>query len=84
MPQEMRSRFWYVLLERPDLAQQLLVRKKGRALRELEGAVAVQHGIHILWHTQCVGGGGGVWLLVQVVAELGIGCEGVCVFGKLK
>lgn len=25
MPQEMRSRFWYVLLERPDLAQQLLV-----------------------------------------------------------
>lgn len=26
MPQEMRSRFWYVLLERPDLAQQLMVR----------------------------------------------------------
>jgi hypothetical protein len=25
MPQEMRSRFWYVLLERPDLAGQLLV-----------------------------------------------------------
>jgi hypothetical protein len=25
MPQEMRSRFWYVLLERPELAQQLLV-----------------------------------------------------------
>jgi hypothetical protein len=25
MPQEMRSRFWYVLLERPDLAHQLLV-----------------------------------------------------------
>lgn len=25
MPQEMRSRFWYVLEERPDLAEQLLV-----------------------------------------------------------
>jgi hypothetical protein len=25
MPHEMRSRFWYVLLERPDLARQLLV-----------------------------------------------------------
>lgn len=25
MPQEMRSRLWYVLLERPDLAHQLLV-----------------------------------------------------------
>lgn len=25
MPQEMRSRFWYVLAERPDLAEQLLV-----------------------------------------------------------
>jgi hypothetical protein len=25
MPQEMRSRFWYVLLERPDLVQALSV-----------------------------------------------------------
>lgn len=28
MPQEMRSRFWYVLLERPDLVQALSVRRQ--------------------------------------------------------
>lgn len=33
MPQELRSRFWYVLLERPDLAAALMVSTAATAVQ---------------------------------------------------